>query len=93
MFADDAAFMSTSEEGLQILVSIFNEVSDGFGLTISIKKTEVFCQKKMFKQVQENAQTNTMKQRKKKKPLKSNIQYQPVFDLNLYCGIKTVIVV
>jgi hypothetical protein len=73
LFADDAAFMSTSEEGLQLLISIFNEISDGFGLTISIQKTEVLCQKKMFKQVQESAQTKYNEAKKRKKPLKSNI--------------------
>lgn len=44
LFADDAAFVSHTEEGLQILIDDFSRACKDFGLTISIKKTEVLAQ-------------------------------------------------
>ena len=39
LFADDAALVSHTEEGLQCLLSKFADACKEFGLTISIKKT------------------------------------------------------
>ena len=44
LFADDAAFVSHSEEGLQRLLDRFSNSCDLFGLTISLKKTQVMGQ-------------------------------------------------
>ena len=44
LFADDAAFVSHTEEGLQELINSFSAACDDFGLTISIKKTEILAQ-------------------------------------------------
>lgn len=44
LFADDAAFVSHTEEGLQALMDNFSSACEDFGLTISIKKTEVLAQ-------------------------------------------------
>ena len=44
LFADDAALVSHSEAGLQHLVNCFASACDAFGLTISVKKTEVMAQ-------------------------------------------------
>jgi hypothetical protein len=44
LFADDAAFVSHTEDGLQALMDSFSSACDDFGLTISIKKTEVLAQ-------------------------------------------------
>ena len=44
LFADDAGLVATSVADLQIIVSLFNEISEAFGLSISIKKTEVLHQ-------------------------------------------------
>ena len=44
LFADDAAFVATSFEEAQDLVDRFSKASKTFGLTISIKKTEVVHQ-------------------------------------------------
>ena len=41
LFADDAALVSHTEEGLQCLLSKFADACKEFGLTISIKKTQV----------------------------------------------------
>ena len=41
LFADDAAVVSHTEEGLQNLITSFSNACKGFGLTISVKKTEV----------------------------------------------------
>jgi hypothetical protein len=41
LFADDAAFMSTSEKGLQKILDAADEILSAFGQMISIKKTEV----------------------------------------------------
>jgi len=44
LFADDAALASHSEEGLQRLLDSFSTSCDLFGLTISLKKTQVMGQ-------------------------------------------------
>ena len=44
LFADDSAVASHSEEDLQCLADCFSIAAKAFGLTISIKKTEVLCQ-------------------------------------------------
>ena len=44
LFADDAAVISHTEEGLQTLINQFTSACKEFGLTISIKKTEVMGQ-------------------------------------------------
>ena len=44
LFADDAALVSHSEEGLQRLLDRFSNSCDLFGLTISLKKTKVIGQ-------------------------------------------------
>ena len=44
LFADDAAVVSHTENGLQILLDRFSKACKDFGLTISIKKTEVMSQ-------------------------------------------------
>ena len=44
LFADDAALVSHTEGGLQDLIDRFSSACDAFGLTISIKKTEVMAQ-------------------------------------------------
>ena len=44
LFADDAALISHTEEGLQALVNQFSHACTQFGLTISIKKTNVMGQ-------------------------------------------------
>jgi hypothetical protein len=41
LFADDAAFMSNSEKGLQKILDAADEILSAFGQMISIKKTEV----------------------------------------------------
>ena len=41
LFADDAAFVSSSEEGLQSKMNVVVEVISAFGQLVSIKKTEV----------------------------------------------------
>jgi len=44
LFADDAAMVSHSEDGLQRLLNSFSNSCDLFGLTISLKKTQVMGQ-------------------------------------------------
>ena len=44
LFADDAALTSHTEEGLQQLISKFAHPCNEFGLTISIKKTNIMGQ-------------------------------------------------
>ena len=44
LFADDAALCATSREKVQLLVDKFSAACKAFGLTISIKKTEVIHQ-------------------------------------------------
>jgi hypothetical protein len=41
LFADDAALVSNTESGLQLLVEKFNNACNEFGLTISLKKTQI----------------------------------------------------
>ena len=41
LYADDADFVSHSEEDLQEIMNLFSTACDAFGLTISIKKTKV----------------------------------------------------
>ena len=41
LYADDADFVSHSEEVLQEIMNLFSTACDAFGLTISIKKTKV----------------------------------------------------
>ena len=45
LFADDCALLAHTEEGLQIAVDKFAKAATAFGLTISLKKTEVLHQK------------------------------------------------
>ena len=44
LYADDAALVSHSEDGLQRLLDRFSNSCDQFGLTISLKKTQVMGQ-------------------------------------------------
>ena len=44
LFADDCMFAAHSEDDLQHLTDYFSTASKAFGLTISIKKTEVLHQ-------------------------------------------------
>ena len=44
LFADDAALISHTEDGLQQLVSRFSRACKEFGLTISLKKTNIMAQ-------------------------------------------------
>ena len=44
LYADDAALVSRSEDGLQRLLDRFSNACDQFGLTISLKKTQVMGQ-------------------------------------------------
>ena len=44
LFADDAALVSHTQEGLQCLMDRFSKACKVFSLTISIKKTEVMAQ-------------------------------------------------
>ena len=44
VFADDCALAAHSEEDLQTLADCFSTAAKAFGLTVSIKKTEVLCQ-------------------------------------------------
>ena len=44
LFADDAALVSHTQEGLQCLMDRFFKAWNEFALTISIKKTEVMAQ-------------------------------------------------
>ena len=44
LFADDAAFVTHSEQDLQLLMDQFSRACKDFGLTISIKKTQVMTQ-------------------------------------------------
>ena len=45
LFADDCALLAHSEEVLQAVVNRFADAAKAFGLTISLKKTEVLYQK------------------------------------------------
>ena len=44
LFADDCALLAHTEEALQHVVNCFSDVAKKFGLTISLKKTEVLYQ-------------------------------------------------
>ena len=43
-FADDRALLTHTEEALQHIVNRFSDAAKNFGLTISLKKTEVLYQ-------------------------------------------------
>lgn len=45
LFADDFALLAHTEEALQRIVTCCANAATAFGLTISLKKTEVMCQK------------------------------------------------
>ena len=47
LFADDCALLAHSEPALQIAVNRFADAAQAFGLTISLKKTEVLHQKSL----------------------------------------------
>ena len=44
LFADDCALLAHTEEALQLIVSRFSAAAKAYGLTISLKKTEVIYQ-------------------------------------------------
>ena len=44
LFADDCALFAHTEEALQRIVNRFSDAAKNFGLTISLKKTEVLYQ-------------------------------------------------
>ena len=44
LFADDAALVSHTQEGIQCLIDRFSKAFKEFSLTISIKKTEAMAQ-------------------------------------------------
>lgn len=44
LFADDCALLAHTEEALQLIVSRFSAATKAYGLTISLKKTEVLYQ-------------------------------------------------
>ena len=44
LFADDCALLTHMEEALQHIVNHFSDAAKNFGLTISLKKTEVLYQ-------------------------------------------------
>ena len=44
LFADDCALLAHTEEALQHIVNCFSDAAKNFGLTISLKKTEVLYQ-------------------------------------------------
>ena len=44
LFADDCALAAHPEEDLQCLADCFSTAAKAFGLTVSIKITEVLCQ-------------------------------------------------
>ena len=45
LFADDCALLAHTQEALQRIVTCFANAATAFGLTISLKKTEVMSQK------------------------------------------------
>ena len=53
MFADDCVLNAKTEEKMQHQVHIFLKACDNFGLTISVKKTEVLFQPEPGKQKEE----------------------------------------
>ena len=44
LFADDCAFLFHTEKAIQYIVNSFSDAAKNFGLTISLKKTEVLYQ-------------------------------------------------
>ena len=44
LFADDCALLTLTEEALRHIVNRFSDAAENFGLTISLKKTEVLYQ-------------------------------------------------
>ena len=44
LFADDCALLAHTEEALQHIVKRFSDAAKNFGLTVSLKKSEVLCQ-------------------------------------------------
>ena len=44
LFTDDAAVVARSAKDLQQLINHFSKACQNFGLTISLKKTQVMCQ-------------------------------------------------
>ena len=44
LFADDAALVAHTEEALQRMINSFSQASKDFGLTISLKKTNIMAQ-------------------------------------------------
>ena len=44
LFADDFALLAHTKEALQHIVNRFSDAATNSGLTVSLKKTEVFCQ-------------------------------------------------
>ena len=44
LFADDCALLAHTEEALQHIVNRFSNAATNYGLTVSLKKTEVLCQ-------------------------------------------------
>ena len=44
LFADGCAPLAHTEEALQLIVNRFSDAANSFGLTISLKKTEVLYQ-------------------------------------------------
>lgn len=53
LFADDCVLNAKAEEKMQHQVNLFSKVCDNFGLTISLKKTEVIFQPEPGKQYEE----------------------------------------
>ena len=43
LFADDAALVCSSREDMVVAAKIFDEVSAGWGLTLSVPKTCCWC--------------------------------------------------
>ena len=44
LFADDDAIIAHTEEALQRMINSFSQASKDFGLTISLKKTNIMAQ-------------------------------------------------
>ena len=75
LFADDAAFVTTDENKLQILVTLFHEITSAFGLTISIKKSEILVQtNEQNLKDQEKIKSEYQQATKRKQPKKSSIE-------------------
>jgi hypothetical protein len=61
LFADDAAMMTTNEAELQPMMDAFHSAATAFGLTISIKKTEVLAKKANVKVIVEGQTLKVVK--------------------------------